>query len=121
MNHYINLSYHTLISDEEDFLNLDFNFQFEPKYSKIIKEPEIECLYQSLLELYKKEEIYINPLFTQLIYCGIKKPRNRSSKSILIKKLKNAAFNLKNNDQIIIRIQLELKLSNGRPICFLLR
>ena len=54
MNHYINLSSYNLTSDEEDFLNLGFNFQFEPKYCKIKKEAKIEWLYQNLLRITQK-------------------------------------------------------------------
>ena len=100
---FINLSDYQLSEPEIEFLNLGLNCHIQPKYDPLLKQTELEVMYQSLLKLEEKEVITINPnLADQLKNEGTKK-RYKRHNTILTPPLKKAAENLKNNENITIR------------------
>lgn len=103
MNSFLNLSDHQLTSNEKEFLNLGLNYHIQPKYSRLHKQTELETLYNSLTELQKKKQIEIKPaIVTQLASEGTKH-RNTLYKTSIRKELTDAAKDLKNNENIVLR------------------
>ena len=103
VNSFVNLSDHQLTKDEVEFLNLGLNCHIEPRYDKLQKETEIEALCQSLLQLETKKVIAVKPELAIQLKCESTKHRNMMHRSIITPSLRNAAQNLKNNPNIIIR------------------
>ena len=101
---FMNLSDYELTEDEKQFLNLGLNCHLEPKYDKLHKKVELEVLYQNLLNLQTRDIITINPKLADHLRCESTKHRYVKRKALLLTtKLKNAANNLKRNEDIIIR------------------
>ena len=103
VNAFINLSNYKLTPDEMQFLNLGLNCHLQPKYDKVHKQVELEVLYQNLLQLEKKGTISVKPELADQLRSEGTKHRNTKFKSLLTPALKNAAKNLKNNIDIVIR------------------
>ena len=103
VNAFINLSNYKLTPDETQFLNLGLNCHLQPKYDKVHKQVELEVLYQNLLQLEKKGTISVKPELADQLRSEGTKHRNTKFKSLLTPALKNAAKNLKNNSDIVIR------------------
>ena len=103
VNSFINLSDHQLTNDEIEFLNLGLNCHIEPKYEKLLKETELEALYQTLLQLESKKTIVIKPDLAIQLKSESTKHRNTKHPSIITPALRQAARNLKSNPNIVIR------------------
>ena len=103
VNAFINLSNYKLTPDETQFLNLGLNCHLQPKYDKVHKQVELEVLYQNLLQLEKKGTISVKPELADQLRSEGTKHHNTKFKSLLTPALKNAAKNLKNNSNIVIR------------------
>ena len=100
---FINLS-NTVLSDEQrEFLNLGLNYHIQPKYSKIEKSTNIEILFQDLLQLEKDKTINIGPNLIDQLRCEATKHRNPPYKTKLTPKLRQAARELKENKNIVIK------------------
>ena len=102
VNCFINLSNYVLNDDEKEFLNLGLNCHLEPKYDKLHKRVELEVLYQNLLNLQSKDLIDINPDLLDQLRCESTKHRHKKHNSLLTPKLKAAANDLRNNEEIVI-------------------
>ena len=102
-NRFINLSNYELSNDEVEFLNLGLNYHLQPKYDHLTKKTEIEMLYQNILNLEEKNEVVVNPDISNFLVAESSKNRFVKAPSKFSKKLKQAAFNLKQNNEIIIR------------------
>ena len=100
---FINLSSHVLSTEEKEFLNLGLNCHIQPNYSRINKQANIEILYQKLLDLKSKNQIDLKPELEERLRSEGTKHRNPRHNSILTRSLKEAAKNLKNNNDIVIR------------------
>ena len=103
VNSFINLSDHQLTDDEIEFLNLGINCHIQPKYDKLVKETELETLYQSLLQLESKGTISVKPELAIQLRSESTKHRNTKYCSIITPALRDAARNLKTNKDIVIR------------------
>ena len=103
INCYVNLSDYELSQHEKDFLNLGLNYHIQPRYSKLHKQTELEVLYSSLLDLEKQNKVTINPRINELLAAECTKHRNPYYRSTISPELKNAAKNLKTNENIVIR------------------
>jgi uncharacterized protein (DUF1778 family) len=100
---YINLSSHTLSKDQKELLNLGLNCHVISKFSKTKKQIELELLYDSLLKLKNDGKININPDLKDLLRAEASKQRGSSNSKILTPALRQAAKQLRDNDQIVIR------------------
>ena len=103
-NKYLNLSNHQLSNEERNVLNLGLNFHIQPNYDKLKKKTEIEILYQQLQTLERSNKVLFNEgLKEQLISESAKHRNTRRFNSILTKEMREAAKQLKENKNIIIR------------------
>jgi len=102
-NSFVNLSDHHLTNDETEFLNLGLNYHIQPKYDKLHKETELEVLYDSLIELNKKNTISLNPNITTQLAAESTKHRNPKYNSSIPPHLRRAAKELKQNNDVIVR------------------
>ena len=100
---YINLSNYILTTEQKEFLNLGLNCHIQGKYSKIEKKTNIETLYQNLLNLEKENVITMNPNIADQLRSEGTKHRNKSNRSIISPSLKEAASELKKNENIVIK------------------
>ena len=103
INNFVNLSDHSLTSNEKKFLNLGLNYHIQPKYDKLHKETEIEVLYNTLTELEIKNRIIIDTSMASKLAAESTKHRNPPYKSSIPMELRKAAQNLKANENLIIR------------------
>ena len=102
-DNFINLSSHELTSDQKELLNLGLNCTFYPKHNQEGKKAELELLYQQICDHSQAGRINVNPdVQEQLLAEGTK--RRGSNKSRLITpRLREAAKELRNNKNLIIR------------------
>ena len=100
---FVNLSNRVLDSNEIAFLNLGLNFHLQPKYDKLLKQVELEVLYQNLVDLENKRKISIHNNLADQLRCESTKHRNYRNKSVFTPALREAAHRLRNYDDIIIR------------------
>jgi hypothetical protein len=100
---YINLSSHSLDEKQTELLNLGMNCHVISKFNKTKKKMELELLYESLLKLKNENKIEINPNMKEQLRAEATKQRGTSKSSILTPALRQAAKNLRDNDQIVIR------------------
>ena len=103
INGFVNLSKYELSNHEIEFLNLGLNYHIQPKYCKLHKETEIEMLYSKLMELEKANVIEINSRIIDQLAAESQKHRNTQYKCSIPFHLREAAKNLKLNDDVIIR------------------
>ena len=103
VNSFINLSSYQLSESEVEFLNLGLNCHIQPRYDSLLKQTELEIMYQTLLKLEEKTVVTINPNLADQLKNEGTKNRHKKHKSILTPPLKKAAENLKNNKNITIR------------------
>ena len=100
---FINLSTYNLSKDEIDFLNLGLNCHLQPKYDQLIKKMEIESLYQNIINLENKSEITVNPNISNYLLAESSKNRFVKTPSVLNTKLRQAAKNLRENKNIVVK------------------
>ena len=101
---FVNLSNYELNDLEKEFLNLGINCHIQPKYDKLQKQVELEILYQNLTALETKNKVSIKPEIVEQLKSESTKHRNpKHHSSILSKPLLDAARNLKNNENIVVR------------------
>ena len=103
VNCYLNLSSHELSENEKQFLNLGLNFHLQSRYDKMHKKTELEILYDNLLKLQDKNKINISPGLQEQLAAEGTKHRHGYHHSVLTPQLKDAANQLRSNDDIIIR------------------
>ena len=100
---YTNLSKYEPTKDQEEFLNLGLNYHIQPKYSKLDKSTELEILYEDLLKLEKEQKVTIHPNLPDQLRNEATKHRNLKYNSHLTPRLKQAAKELFENPQIVIK------------------
>ena len=100
---FINLSSYNLSEAEKQFLNLGVSYHLQNKYSKLNKKVELEVLYEKLLNLSAQNKIALSPDLPDLLLAEGSKHRNIKYPSIITPEMRKAAFNLKNNPDIVVR------------------
>ena len=100
---YVNLSTAILTDDQKELLNLGLNFSYSPSFSKHDKEVELELLYQDICKLKSQNKIDVNPDLQLQLQAESTKNRSRLSRPSLPLRLKQAAKQLRENDDIVIR------------------
>ena len=100
---YVNLSDHILTNSQKEFLNLGINCHLPRKYSKLEKKTELELLYQKLLNLQKLGKIIINDNLADQLRGESTKHRYKYSTNILTSELRNAAKELRENENITFK------------------
>ena len=102
-NSYINLSNYEPNEAQKEFLNLGLNYHIQPKYDKIEKSTQLELLYQDLLKIENEQKKTINPDLPDQLRNEATKHRYSSYKSNLTPELKQAAKELYENPDIVIK------------------
>ena len=82
---------------------MGLNYHLQPKYIKLEKSTQLEILYQDLLKLESTKHITINPNLCDQLRSESTKHRNCYYKSKITPKLKLAAKELFENQNIIIK------------------
>ena len=100
---FVNLSSYALSKEEKEFLNLGLNTHIEPKYDKMHKKVEIEVMYRELLQLESQNKILVNQELADQLRAEGTKHRNVKHYNLLTPSLRNAAKNLKSNNNIVIK------------------
>ena len=100
---FINLSNYQPTIEQKQFLNMGLNYHLQPKYIKLEKSTQLEILYQDLLKLESTKHITINPNLCDQLRSESTKHRNCYYKSKITPKLKLAAKELFENQNIIIK------------------
>ena len=103
LDQFINMSSYQLTSKEKEFMNLGMNCHIQPKYDKLLKQTELESLYQNLLQLETKKTISLKPELADQLRSESTKHRNTRYCSIITQPLRDAASDLRNNNNIVIR------------------
>ena len=103
VNYFLNLSDHCVTPEEKEFLNLGLNYHLQPKYDKLHKQTELEVLYSNLVELEKTKKISIHPRIVDQLAAESTKHRNTHYRSSITPQLRDAAKNLKENPNLVIR------------------
>ena len=100
---YLNLPSKTLTEKQIEYLNLGLNCHLFPKFDQITKKVNIALLYDDLLELQAKGVISIGPNAKELLQEESTKRRHHKVSGILTGDMKDAAYQLRNNENIVIR------------------
>ena len=100
---FINLSSYELTSDEKELLNLGLNCHYYPKRSQVDKKAQLELLYQQICDLHTKGKIDVNTGVQELLQAEGTKRRGTSISSALDPRLRKAAKQLRDNNDIVIR------------------
>ena len=103
MDTYLNLSGIELTEHQKKFLDLGPKCHIKPKYDPLKKQVETEILYASLIDLESKDKIEINSNLKPQLIAESTKCRDKKSSRILTPELRNAASELKNHKDIIVR------------------
>ena len=85
------------------FMGIQSYYHLQPKYDHLTEKTKIEMLYQNILNLEEKNEVVVIPDISNFLVAESSKNRFVKAPSKFSKKLKQAAFNLKQNNEIIIR------------------
>ncbi|XP_076042094.1 uncharacterized protein LOC143025994 [Oratosquilla oratoria] len=100
---FINLSDYPLSDHQKEFLNLGLKCNYMPHFKKEEKTAELELLYRNLCELHKKGKIDMNPDIKELLQAESTKHRAHGRSSLLTAELRQAAKELRENNDIVIR------------------
>ncbi|XP_043222609.1 uncharacterized protein LOC122381900 [Amphibalanus amphitrite] len=100
---YVNLSSYVLTQDQKDFLNLGLNCRLYPKQSQQEKKAEVELLYEQICDRHRDGNIEVNPDIQEQLSAESTKTRGTNRSGILTPRLRQAAKQLKDNPDIIIR------------------
>ena len=100
---YINLSDTTLTENQKKFLNLGLKCHLQPKYSTHKKKIELEMLYESLIDLERNNKIVINPDLKDQLRGESTRRRSYSESKLMTPELKEAAKQLRENPDIVIK------------------
>ena len=100
---YINLSSVKLTEAQHQLLNLGLNCHYQRKRNIINKQTELELLFQNILRLEAEDKISVHPdLKGQLAGEG-SKLRGSDSSKLLTKDLREAARQLREDPDIVVR------------------
>ncbi|XP_076047362.1 uncharacterized protein LOC143028892 [Oratosquilla oratoria] len=100
---YINLSDHTLTEAQKELLDLGLNCHLQPKFEKVDKAAEMELLLQSLFQLQKDGKVTVSSDLQPQLLAETTKRRSHKISSLLSPQLKQAASELYNNPNLVIR------------------
>ena len=102
-DNYINLSSHALTEQQKNVLNLGINCSIQTKFDKNKKKIELELLYESILSLQRNQHVTVNPDLREQFRGESTICRDQAHSSLLTPELRQAAKELKNNQDIVIR------------------
>ena len=101
---YINLSSVELTDAQKQYLNLGVNFHVQSKYLPYEKNVELELLYQSVIKLRDAGKVSVNENLRPLLLAESTKDRQgKNTNSVLTPELRQAARELRENREIIVR------------------
>ena len=100
---YINLSSAVLTEDQKELLNLGLNYAYSPRFCPLKKQMELELLYQDICRLKAANKITVNPDIQLQLQAESTRNRSHLKKPSLPARLRRAAKELKNNEDIIVR------------------
>ena len=100
---FINLSTATLTKQQEKLLNLGLNCHFIRQPHPESKRIEIECLIDQLLTLQNERKVTLSPTIKEDLIGESGRVRGNYRSQILTRDMKNAAKELRERDDIIIR------------------
>lgn len=100
---FLNLSDHILTENQRKLLNLGLNCHLQPKFNKTKKKIELELLYESILSQESKQKVVIHPDLREQLRGESTKQRCFRTSKILSQELRQAASELKQHPDIIIR------------------
>ena len=100
---FVNLSDVELSDSQKELLNLGLNFPYSRKFSRLEKEAELELLYQDICKLRQQNKITVNPDLREQLQAESTKNRGRFAKPSLPPRLKQAAKEIRENKDIIVR------------------
>ena len=100
---FVNLSRHQLTPDQRDVLNLGLNYKYSPKFRSVTKKAELENLYQDICRLREQNRLHVNPDIQHELRAESIKNRGGLKAPSLAPRLRRAAQELRDNEDIIIR------------------
>ena len=100
---FINLSSTTLTKQQETLLNLGLNCHYIQRPHPESKRIEIECLIDQLLTLQHENKVTLAPTIKEELIGEAGRTRGNYRSQLLTKELKDAAKELRNHNDIIIR------------------
>ena len=113
---YINLSSVELTEAQKKYLNLGLNFHVQSKFVPYEKNVELEMLYQSITRLRETGKVSVDDNLRPLLLAESTKNRHRkTNNSLLTPELRQAARELRENQDIIVRKAGPKSPSGGGP------
>lgn len=100
---YVNLSDVELTTAQKNFLNLGINCPVLQRYDQTKKKAELAILFDDLCELERNGEIRVDPNTRELLQAESVKRRHRAQRGILTPELREAAKQLKENGELVVR------------------
>ena len=100
---FVNLSTYELTPAQKDLLNLGLNCSYYPKRNQQEKKAELELLYEQICDHNKAGRIQVNPDVQEQLLAEGTKQRGSDRSRIVTPRLREAARELRNNPDLIIR------------------
>ena len=100
---FVNLSKVDLTDAQKEFLNLGLKCHFQSKNNVLDKKASLEMLYEDILKLEKEQKVTVNKALRERIIGESTKLRGSGKSQLLTKQLKEAAKQLRDNEDIVIR------------------
>ena len=100
---FVNLSSIELTEKQAELLNLGLNCHVQPPYDIAVKKREIELLYQSIEKQEKSAKVIVNPNLKERLLGESTIKRSHERGKVLTKAHREAAAELRNNPDIVIR------------------
>ena len=100
---YVNLSTHQLTPEPEELLSLGPKFPFKRNFALLTKNVENEMLFYSLLKVSEKNIISIYENLKPQLLAESTRNRDYTFSKVITKKLNDAAKDLKEHKEIIVR------------------
>ena len=102
-DNFVNLSSHELTPDQKELLNLGLQCNFYPRANQQEKKAELELLYEQICEKHKAGKIRVNPDVQAQLLSESTKQRGSTKSRLVTPRLREAAKELRNNSDLIIR------------------
>ena len=104
-DYFLNLSSKSLTDDQKKLLNMGTNCHISSKFDPLQKSLELEQLYCSVMKLQEQGVATVNPAIRDQLRSENTKCRkfNNNTKPIMTNALKNAAKELRNDPNIVVR------------------
>ena len=100
---FVNLSSYKLTRAQKDLLNLGLNCSYYPKRNQQEKKAELELLYEQICDHHKAGRIQVNPDVQEQLLAEGTKQRGSHKSHIVTPRLREAARELRDNPDLIIR------------------